>query len=114
MQGTYAKRTKKFFHLPQALLEMKDNDSASSRKANWACLCTELKNFGVDFDQTSQQRLIDGNGKQIIALIEKLYETDSAPNKSTRSDAASVSRLSQHLDQMPLKKGVSRQSGATV
>jgi hypothetical protein len=91
---------------------MKDNDSAGSRKANWACLFTELKNFGVEFDQASQQRLIDGHGKQITSLLNKLYETDSGPSKSTRSEGVTNSRLSIH-EASNKKKGVSRQSGTT-
>lgn len=94
---------------------MKDNDSAGSRKANWACLCTELKHFGLDFDQAAQQKLVDGNPKLILSLLDKLFETDSAPSgKSTRSEGAPNSRLSQHIGEMSSKKGgVSRQSGAT-
>ena len=116
MQATYAKRTKKFFNFNQALLEMKDNDSVASRKANWACLFIELKNFGLDFDQAAQQKLVEGNPKQLTNLLDKLFETDSVPSgKSTRSEGAPISRLSQHIGEISSKKGggVSRQSGTT-
>ena len=51
IQSTYIKRTRKFFHFSQNLLEMKDNDSAGNRKANWNTLSQELKNFSIELDQ---------------------------------------------------------------
>ena len=53
MQSTYIKRTRKFFHFSQNLLEMKDNDSAGNRKANWNTLSQELKNFSIELDQAA-------------------------------------------------------------
>ena len=53
IQSTYIKRTRKFFHFSQNLLEMKDNDSAGNRKANWNTLSQELKNFSIELDQTA-------------------------------------------------------------
>jgi hypothetical protein len=95
MQATYVKRTRKFFNFSQALLEMKDNDHVSVRKANWTILFQEIKNFGVSLDPDRQQKLIDGNDKQVKALIDKLFEIDSIPaSKSTRSEQVTDSRLS--------------------
>ncbi len=53
IQSTYIKRTRKFFHFSQNLLEMKDNDSAGNRKANWNTLSQELKNFSIELDQAA-------------------------------------------------------------
>ena len=53
IQSTYIKRTRKFFHFSQNLLEMKDNYSAGNRKANWNTLSQELKNFSIELDQTA-------------------------------------------------------------
>lgn len=95
MQATYVKRTRKFFNFSQALLEMKDNDHVSVRKANWTILFQEIKNFGVSLDPDRQQKLIDGNDKQVKALIDRLFEIDSIPaTKSTRSEQVTDSRLS--------------------
>lgn len=53
MQSTYTKRTKRFFHFSQSMLDIKDNDSAGSRKANWGALVPELKHFAIDLDSAA-------------------------------------------------------------
>jgi hypothetical protein len=47
------------------MLDIKDNDSAGSRKANWGLLVAELKNFAIDLDSGAQQRIQEGNTKQL-------------------------------------------------
>ena len=112
MQATYVKRTRKFFNFSQALLEMKDNDHVSVRKANWTILFQEIKNFGVSLDPDKQQKLIDGNDKQVKALIDRLFEIDSIPaSKSTRSEQVTDSRLSIAVGEVSKNKSsVTRQS----
>jgi hypothetical protein len=63
MQSTYIKRTKKFFPQNARLTEVKDNDAVSNRKNNWGLLFQELKNYGLDVDKPTQQKVVEGNPK---------------------------------------------------
>ena len=54
IQSTYIKRTRKFFNFSAEMLEIKDNDRLGNRKTNWGYLIAEMKNFGIEFDSSTQ------------------------------------------------------------
>lgn len=52
------------------MLEMKDNDRLGNRKTNWGYLIAEMKNFGFEFDSSTQSKIQEGNPKQICQLLD--------------------------------------------
>ena len=113
MQSTYIKRTKKYFHFSNEMLEMKDNDRVGNRKTNWGYLFSEMKHYGVELDQNQQQKINDGNVKSVCQLLDQLFETDNTPaGNSMRSDGVTNSRLSLVTNNLKIVDNKSRYSGS--